>query len=77
MASTQASRRLGFGDVITIIIYRQGLLDLYDVFTHGGNRGLVERHDETASAFASRCGGGYIHRENHATRRIERIRGVR
>lgn len=30
---------------------------------------------ETVLAFASRCGGGHIHRENHATRRIKRFHG--
>lgn len=73
MATTQASRRLGFGDAVTY----EGLSNLHDIFTHGSHHGVVERRDETASAFASRCGGEYIHRENHATRRIKRIRGVR
>ena len=73
MATTQASYRLWFGDVIKY----EGVSNLHDIFTHGGHRGLMERRDETASAFASRRGGGYIHRENHATRRIKRIRGVR
>ena len=72
MATTQASRGLGFGDAIKY----EGLSNLYDIFTHGGHRGVVEWRDETASAFASRRGGGYIHRQNHATRRIKRIRGV-
>ena len=73
MATTQVSRRLGFGYAVKY----EGLSNLYDIFTHGGHRGVVEWRDETASAFASRCGGGYIHRQNHATRRIKRIRGVR
>ena len=53
MATTQASRRLGFDDAIIIIIIREGVSNLYNIFTHGGDRGIVEWRDETASTLAS------------------------
>ena len=54
MATTQASRRLGFGDAIKY----EGLSNLHDIFTHGGHRGVVGWRDETASKFASRWKSG-------------------
>ena len=56
MATTQASRRLGFDDaiiIIIIIIIREGVSNLYNIFTHGSDRGIVEWRDETASTLAS------------------------